>query len=186
MAAQKIIPQKDTGIVDSGETHFYIDLSASHGPTNTSASQISVGTATGHIEISSATATLPIQQLAEDFPTTGYIMPSFTNTLVGFGHVCNADRTVLFNKKNVTVISPGGKQILTGWRENKLPRLWSFALKPTKELLLHHTIEIRLTPISAYSAYGLPSVEELVRYIHAASRLPVKSRWLREIKRGKF
>ena len=128
----------------------------------------------------SATATLPIPQLAEYFPTAGYIIPSFTNTLVGVGPICNADCTVLFTKQDVTVFSPGGNPILTGWREKELSRLWCFALKTTKELLLHHTTK-RQTTLSAYSAYDIPSVEALVRYIHAALEFPVKSTWLRGI-----
>ena len=112
-----LLPQKYTGIVDSGATHFYIVASALRGPPNTSASQISIGTATGHVQISSETATLIVPQLEEYFPTTGYIIPSFTNTLVGVGPICDADCTVLFTKKYVTVLSPGGKPILTGWRE---------------------------------------------------------------------
>ena len=116
-AARRLLLQKDADIVDSGATHFYIDPSAPYGPPKTSASQISVGTATGHVERSSATATLPTLQLEEDFPTTGYIMPSFTSTLVGVGPICDAECTVLFTKKYVKVLSPVGKPILTGWRE---------------------------------------------------------------------
>ena len=37
-----------------------------------------------------------------------------------------------------------------------------------------------------YILYNLPSVEELVWHMHAASGFPVKSTWLREIKRGNF
>ena len=90
-----ILPQKDTGIVDYGATHLYIALSALNGPPNTSASQISVGTANIHVERSSATATLPIPQLKAYFPTTGYIMPSFTNTLVGVGPMHTAQYYLL-------------------------------------------------------------------------------------------
>ena len=105
------------GILDSGATHFYIAPLSLHGPPNTSASQISVGIDTGHVESSPTTATLPIQHLAEDFPTTRYIIPSFTNTLVGVRPICDVDCTVLFTKKDVTVLSPGDKPILTGLRE---------------------------------------------------------------------
>ena len=63
-------------------------------------------------------------------------MPSFTNTLVGVGPICDADYIVVFTKQYVTVFSPKGKQIITGWRENKLSILWSFALKPTEELIM--------------------------------------------------
>ena len=64
---------------------------------------------------------LPIPQLAADFPTTGYIIPTFTNTIIGIGPICYANCTVVFKKKDVTIISPEVKSILQGWRENKLP-----------------------------------------------------------------
>ena len=103
---ENIIPQHHTGIVDSGETHIYIAPDAPHGQPNTKASQITVSTANGQMFKSAATATLPIPQLSADFPTTGYIMPSFTNTLIGIGPICDADCKILFTKKDVGVISP--------------------------------------------------------------------------------
>ena len=79
----------------------------------------------------------------------------------------------------MTVFSLEDKPILTGWREKKLPILWRFALKPSKELLLHHTKESRQKNIKAYSAYDIPSLEALVRYMHVASGFPVKPTWPR-------
>ena len=122
-------PQHHTGIVDSGATHIYIAPSAPHGHPNTKATPIAVGTASGQMVKSTATATLPIPQSAAEFPTTGYIMPSFTNTLIGVGPIYDADCKVLLTKKDVVVISPEGKTILTGWREKTLPKLWQFSLK---------------------------------------------------------
>ena len=112
-------------------------------------------------------------------------MPSFTNTLIGAGPICDAYCTVVFTKKDVTVISPKGKAILTGWREKNLPRLWRFALKPTEQLIKYYTKKIQTTP-AAHSAYELPSVEALVQYMHAAAGFPVKSTWLKAIKKGNF
>ena len=109
-----ILPRQHMGIVDSGATHLYIAPSASHGLPDTSAAPISVGTANGQVEKSSATATLPILQLAADFSTKGYNMPSFTNTLIGVGPICDAYCTVIFTKKDVTVLSPKGKAGLIG------------------------------------------------------------------------
>ena len=103
-------------IVDSGATHLYIAPSAPYVPPDTSAATIRVGKANGQVENSSSKSTLTIPQLAEDLPTTGYIMPSFTNTLVGVGPICDADCTVVFTKQDVTVLSSKGKPILTGWR----------------------------------------------------------------------
>ena len=112
-------------------------------------------------------------------------MPSFTNMLVGVGPICNADCTVVFTKQDVTVLSPKGKPILTGWRETKLPRLWRFALKPTEELIMHHTEKRQKNP-SAHSAYDLQILEALVQYIHTAAGFPVNPTWLRAIEKGNF
>ena len=104
MVARQYLPQRDTGVVKYGATQLCITPTAPHGPSNTSTQKLCVGTATGHVDISLATASLPIPQLAEDFTTTGYIMSSFTKTLVGIGSICDADCTVLFTKQDVTVL----------------------------------------------------------------------------------
>ena len=84
-------------------THLYISPSAPHGPPNTIASQISVDTENGQAERSPETATLPIPQLESDFPTTGYIMPYFTNPLVSVGPICDEDCTIVLTKQDLTV-----------------------------------------------------------------------------------
>ena len=38
----------------------------------------------------------------------------------------------------------------------------------------------------AHNAYDMPSLEALVKYMHAADRFTVKSTWLRAIKKGNF
>ena len=48
---------------------------------------IKVGTANGQVANSTAKVTLPIPQVKTDFPTRGYIMPAFTNTLIGVGPI---------------------------------------------------------------------------------------------------
>ena len=114
----------------SGATQLYIAPNAPHGPLDKIAATFKVGTSNGKVATSAAKATLTIPQLAADFPTTGCIMPDFTNTLIGVGPICDANCTVAFKKQDVTVLSPEGKPILQGRREKKLPRLWHFALKP--------------------------------------------------------
>ena len=94
---------------------------------------IRVGTANGQVANSTAMATLPIPQVKSYFPTKGYIMPAFTNTLIGVGTICDADCTVVFKKEDVTVLSPKGEPILQGWREEQLPRLWRVALNSDKK-----------------------------------------------------
>ena len=112
-------------------------------------------------------------------------MPSFTNTLIGVGPICDSDCTVIFTRQHVTVLSPKGKAILIGWREKKLTRLWRFALKPTENVINYYRTTSPTTP-AVHSAYDLPSLEALVRYMHAAEGLPLKSTWLRAIKKGNF
>ena len=160
-------------------------LSAPHVSPDTSASKISVVTADGRVEKLPATAILPIPQLASYFPTTVFIIPSFANTLVGVRLICDADCTLVFTKQDVTVFSLKVKPILTCWKENKLPRLWLLALKPTEDFLIHHTSKSQKTS-SVHSAQDLPSVEAPGQYMHAASELPVKSTWLKAIKKGDF
>ena len=92
------LPPEQTGIVDSGATHLFIAPNAPHGKLDTTASKIRVGTANGQWEISTAKATLHIPQLAADFPTTGYIMPTLTSTLIGVGPICDANCKLVFRK----------------------------------------------------------------------------------------
>ena len=75
---------------------------------DTTGKQIRVGTANGKVANYTAMATLPIPQVNADFPTKGYIMPTFTNTLVGVGPICDANCTVVFKKEDVTLLSPKG------------------------------------------------------------------------------
>ena len=88
-------------------------------------------------------------------------------------------------KEDVTVLSPKGKPILQRWRADKLPRLWRFALSPDEIQKRVYTTTIRNKP-PAYNVYDLPSVEALVRYMHAAAGFPVMSTWLKTIKKRKF
>ena len=160
-----------TGIVDSGSTYIYIAANAPHGPKDTSATKTRLGTANGKVEISAAKSTLPIPQLAADFPITGYIMPTFTNTLIGIGPICDAKFTVVSKKQHVTFVFPEGKTILQGWREKKLPRLWRFSLKPNNRGERKYTTTNQKIP-EAHSVYDLPSIEALVRYMHTTAGFP--------------
>ena len=88
-------------------------------------------------------------------------MPTFTNTLIGVLPICDTDCTVVFKKENVTVLSPKGEPILQGWREDKLPFLWRFALSPDKKQKGIYTTTSQNKP-EANDVYNLPSMEALV------------------------
>ena len=182
---ERILPQQHTGVVDSGATHLYIAPTVPYGPPDTRAAKVKVVTANGQFETSAAKATLRIPRLAADFPTTRYIVPSFTTTLIGVGPIYDSNCTVVFKKKYVTVISPDGKTILTEWRKKKLPRLWRFTLKSNNNIITDYTTTNQTTS-AAHSAYDLTIIEDIVRYMHEASGLPFKSTWLKAIKKGNF
>ena len=84
--------------MDSGATHIYIAPNAPYVKLGTTGKQIRVGTANGQVANSTAMATLPIPQVIAEFPTKGYIMPTFTNTLIGVGPICDDNCTVVFKK----------------------------------------------------------------------------------------
>ena len=114
-------------------------------------------------------------------------MPTFKNTLVGIGPICDANCTVVFKKQDVTVISPEGKSILQGCREKKLPRLWRFALKTNDRGEQKYTTTNQKIPeANSVSVYDLPSVEALVHYMHATTGFPVKYTCIKAIKNGNF
>lgn len=115
------------------------------------------------------------------------MLPTFRNSLVSIGPLCDAGYSVLFPRDSVQVRDPVGNVLLTGWREMTGPRLWRFFLLP------HHPWhtetqagKVRVALMAAFSAYDLPSVEALVRFYHASAGYPVKSTWLDAIWHGNY
>ena len=172
--------------MDSGTTHLYIGPNAPHGPKDTIASRIRVGTANGQVTISTANATLPIPHLAADFPTTGYIMPTFTSTLIGIGPICDANCTLVIKKQDVTLISSKGKYFLQGWRRKETPTHMALRYETQRERGEQKYMKTKQKGPEARSVYELTSMEALVGYMHAAAIFPVKSSWLKVIKNGNF
>ena len=73
---------------------------------------------------------------------------------------------------------------MQAWREKNLPKLWRFTLKPTGQENIDTATNLMTT--EAHNSYDLPSLEYLVRYMHAAAGFTVKSTWLKAIKKGNF
>ena len=106
--------QKKTEIVDSGATHIYIAPNALYVKMDTTGKQIRVDTANGQVLNSTAIATLPIPQVNADFPTKGYIMPNFKNTLIGVGLIalwCLKKKMLQYYHQKGSLFSKGGKKI---------------------------------------------------------------------------
>ena len=70
-------------------------------------------------------------------------------------------------------------------REDKLPRLWRFALSPDERQKILYTTTSQKKP-EANNVYDLPSIEALVCYMHAAAGFPVRSTWIKATKNGNF
>ena len=92
---------------------------------------------------------------------------------------------MVFKKEDVTVLSPKGEPIIHGWRKDKLPHLWRFALSTGERQKRLYTTTSQKKP-EANNVYDLPSMEALVRYMHAAAGFPVRSTWLKAIKNRNF
>ena len=116
----------------------------------------------------------------------GLIIPKFTNTLIGVGHIYDAECTVLFTKQDVTAFLPTDEPILRGWRKKVMPKLRRFDLRPSKNVFPQPKPNTKHATFSAFSAYYLPSVDALVRYLHAAAGLLIKSTWLKPQKQVIF
>ena len=176
------LPKIHIGIANTVYSHLYIDTQAPHGPPNSSDPKIRVGASNVQVVLSTTTATLPIPQRGNDIPCEVHIMPSFTNTLVDIGPICDACCTVTFTEHNVTVFFLLGKPILTVWRETVMPKMWRFSLCLSKYTLPAPSASAKRAILQAYSAYNLPSVEALVCYLNAATGFLTKSTWLKAIK----
>ena len=113
-------------------------------------------------------------------------MPGFRYTLVGVGPLCDADCTVTFTRKAIIIRDKQGIEVLTGWREATGSRLWRISLQPGESNLPSMSNDAFVATLASYSAYDLPSVAALIRYIHAAAGYQVRSTWLKSVGSGKY
>ena len=99
-------------------------------------------------------------------------MPSFKHTLICIGSMCDDDCNL--KKQAIVVYDPQKLPIIAGWREPTGEKIWrtSLRLVPTNTPTL--PTEDKRASLQAFSAYDLPSVGALVRYLHAASGFPVQ------------
>ena len=162
-----------TAIVDAGASGLYFMPEAPVTNIDVTAPRITVGTASGHPFESSATCEMALPELKDKIALDGHMMPGFKHNLAGISKWCDEDCTVKYTKKDVTIYNPQGVPIVRGWREAPPSKLWRMALVPDgKQDIEDHDGDT--VPLSAFSAYDLPSVEALVRFFHAAAGYPVK------------
>ena len=96
---------------------------------------------------------------------------------------------MIFDKAAVTVLSPTDEAILRAWQEFTCANLWRFSLLSEAHPGCHEGAQTpsHTSPApKSNSAYGMPRVAALIRYLHAAAGFPVKSTWLAAIKAGNY
>ena len=167
-----LLPLIDTAIVDSGSRGVYLDKGAPFTNINPSDSTICVGTATGQVQQSAALCTLALPQL----PTAvykGHILSIWMHSLVGVGTICDANCTVVFAKYSFTMFDPQEKVILTVWFGRTGTKLWRLSIRPQQQP--DAPIGATMDSLKTFSTYDIPSVETILRYLHAAAGFPVRS-----------
>ena len=107
---------------------------------------------------STGTPETAIPQLVHTFHTIYHIIPTFKHTLIGNGHICDADCAVTFSKCDVTVFEPDRMPILTGWCETTGAKLCRFSLLLGTTQLSMDYPDTENALLSTYSAYDIPSV----------------------------
>ena len=140
----------------------------------------------GQTQKSTGTGDLDLPYLPLGLPIKGHLISGFRHTLIGVGPLWDADCTVTFTREAVIGRYQQGTPVLTGWCEASGPRLWIIALKPEEENLPSMPHDANLDTLLVYSAYDLPSVAALKRYLHAAAGYPVQSTWLKAISAGNY
>ena len=113
-------------------------------------------------------------------------MPGFLQALTVVGALCDADFAVAFTRKAVIVRNKQVTAVFTGWREATGPSIWRIALQPGESNLPSMPNNSKQATLAAYSAYDLPSVADLIKYVHAEAGYPVRSTWLKSIGAGKY
>lgn len=176
---------KDTAIVDTGASGIFCMPGSLVKNINKEASKINARTASGEPCESSATCDLDKPEIPPHIPVNGHIMPTFTHNLVGIGTFCDKDCSVTYAKKDVIIYDLAGNPIVEGWREPPTSGLWRMSLVPEGEAIKTRP-GAKTISLETFSAYDLPLVEALMKFLHAAPGYPVKDTWLKAIKAGNY
>ena len=97
---------------------------------------------------------------------------------------------VLYDKHAVQILDETSKVLLQGWSEPIGARLWRFSLRSG----MHYQSTKKSPPAptppppnpKSNNAYIIPSVNALVRFLHAEAGFPVKSTWIAATRPGNY
>ena len=160
-------------------------------PTGTQ-SNTSFGGAFG--DIAKATTINKLRLKLREPANSVHIVPKVRDSLLSTSKMVDADYIAVYDKEEVnfydaktTKVVITEEAVLTGFRCPKIG-LWRVPLieKPTNlntdTLILDHPTKLA----SLNNVYELPSIEQAVRYLHAAAGHPTKHTWLKAIARGNY
>ena len=184
---RQTLPRGESSMVlDSGATSHFVrpeeDLSI------TGLSNKIVNLPDGSTIQATHTATLPFDALSPQARQADVLPGLRPNSLVSVGKLADANYTTIFHPKGkgVTVHHNNSvrlkllrKPVLQGWRDSN--GLWRLSRDQSKQLPAKKKANEQ-----AANVYSLPSIEQTIRYLHAAAGFPTKDTWVKAIKQGNY
>eukprot|EP00804_Cyclotella_cryptica_P024323 CCRYP_015308-RA/>CCRYP_015308-RA protein AED:0.19 eAED:0.16 QI:0/0/0/1/0.2/0.16/6/0/899 len=142
-------------------------------------------------------ATIQAQLLLNVRPpaNTVDIVPNLHQTLLSGSKFADANYTAVYDKHEVNfynsaTINITERAVLAGYR---CPRtgLWGIQLRPITATIHSAPLSCTYTYLQCntdhiLNMYELPSIEQSLRYLHAAAGFPTKSTWLAAIRKGNY
>ncbi len=116
-------PDIDTGIANSGSSHFYFAPGAPVINSVATAPTIRVCVANGAPVHSIASGELALVTALPPVSRKGHVMAGFPHSLIELAPFVDAGCRVLFTNTAVIAFDRDGKVILDGWRESTGPKL---------------------------------------------------------------
>jgi hypothetical protein len=175
-----------TMVVDSGATSNFVRPEEKLEITGTS--QKVVMLPDGSAIQATHTALLPFESLSPEARKADVLPGLRPNSLVSVGKLADANYTTIFHPQGqgVTIHERSSFKlklyrdpVLQGWRDAN--GLWRLS-RDKKQCNEGDQSKTEL----AASVYGLPSIAQTVRYLHAAAGFPVKDTWIKAIKNGNY
>jgi len=172
--------QEQRMIVDSGATSHFISEDMNLPKGQKSNKQVYLPDDT--ILRTSTKTKLPFPNLSKAAREAD-ILPGLKRSLLSVNKMAQEGYTTIFHpgEKGVTIHEKGSIQIIT----TKAPVLHGHKLTGENLWTVLGTIE-KDTQEKANNVYSLPSIQQSIKFLHAAAGFPVKDTWLDAIKAGNY
>ena len=173
-----------TMVVDSGATSSFVQPEENlpiTGPSNKV-----VALPDGSTKQATHTAIIPFELLSDDARKADVLPGLRPNSLISVGKLADADYTTIFHprgegvtvhEKNTVRVQLLREPALQGWRDAN--GLWQLS-RDNEKPIIHPRSEV------AANVYSLPSIPQIIRYLHAAAGFPTKDSWIKAIKNGNY